>query len=105
MSVLGLLELEACGGKASDRNAIEPKVLTYGSATEAEVDELTEEAELPPDMLIEGEHPTEGMLGDEGDEIGRVALAYNQMLDSMERQIGKRPASQGLDDGDGPQPR
>ena len=43
--------------------------------------------------------------GDEGDEIGRVALAYNQMLDSVERQIGKRPASQGLDDGDGPQPR
>jgi len=33
--------------------------------------------------------------GDEGDEIGRVALAYNQMLDSVERQIGKRPASQG----------
>lgn len=43
--------------------------------------------------------------GDEGDEIGRVALAYNQMLDSVERQIGKRPASQELDDGDGPQPR
>jgi hypothetical protein len=34
-----------------------------------------------------------------------VALAYNQMLDSVERQIGKRPASQELDDGDGPQPR
>lgn len=30
--------------------------------------------------------------GDEGDEIGRVALAYNQMLDSVERQLGKRPA-------------
>ncbi|MFM4648690.1 HAMP domain-containing protein [Aeromonas bivalvium] len=28
--------------------------------------------------------------GDEGDEIGRVALAYNQMLDSVERQLGKR---------------
>ncbi len=31
--------------------------------------------------------------GDEGDEIGRVALAYNQMLDSVERQLGKRPAA------------
>ena len=40
--------MEACGGKACDRNAIEPKALTYGSVTEAEVDELTEEAELAP---------------------------------------------------------
>ena len=29
--------------------------------------------------------------GDDGDEIGRLALAYNQMLDSVERQLGKRP--------------
>ncbi len=29
--------------------------------------------------------------GDDGDEIGRVAVAYNQMLDSVERQLGKRP--------------
>lgn len=29
--------------------------------------------------------------GDDGDEIGRVAMAYNQMLDSVERQLGKRP--------------
>ncbi|MCX9105452.1 HAMP domain-containing protein [Aeromonas veronii] len=28
--------------------------------------------------------------GDDGDEIGRVAVAYNQMLDSVERQLGKR---------------
>ncbi|MCS3459375.1 HAMP domain-containing protein [Aeromonas sp. BIGb0445] len=28
--------------------------------------------------------------GDEGDEIGRVILAYNQMLDGVERQLGKR---------------
>lgn len=31
--------------------------------------------------------------GDDGDEIGRVAVAYNQMLDSVERQLGKRPKS------------
>ncbi|MNE29810.1 HAMP domain protein [compost metagenome] len=36
--------------------------------------------------------------GDEGDEIGRVALAYNQMLDSVERQLGKRPAPSSQDD-------
>ncbi|CAJ1794308.1 hypothetical protein LMCDFJHI_01180 [Aeromonas salmonicida] len=36
--------------------------------------------------------------GDEGDEIGRVALAYNQMLDSVERQLGKRPAAQAKPD-------
>jgi HAMP domain-containing protein len=31
--------------------------------------------------------------GDEGDEIGRVILAYNQMLDGVERQLGKRPCA------------
>ena len=36
--------------------------------------------------------------GDEGDEIGRVALAYNQMLDSVERQLGKRPAPSSQDE-------
>lgn len=36
--------------------------------------------------------------GDDGDEIGRVALAYNQMLDSVERQLGKRPTAQGKQD-------
>ncbi len=29
--------------------------------------------------------------GDDDDEIGRVALAYNQMLDSVARQLGKPP--------------
>lgn len=33
--------------------------------------------------------------GDEGDEIGRAALAYNQMLDSVERRLGKRAAQPG----------
>ncbi|PJG57840.1 HAMP domain-containing protein [Aeromonas cavernicola] len=28
--------------------------------------------------------------GDDGDEIGRAALAYNQMLDSVERRLGKQ---------------
>jgi len=31
--------------------------------------------------------------GDDGDEIGRLAQAYNQMLDSVERQLGKRAQS------------
>ncbi|MBW3804869.1 HAMP domain-containing protein [Aeromonas jandaei] len=52
------------------------------------LNQLTRSMEEATDMHDFGHR----LEGDDGDEIGRLALAYNQMLDSVERQLGKRPA-------------